>query len=293
MRVLWKNAYRALSLALCLLSLLWVFDIKVLDIENTSFFDIFDYTTANVLMPIGGLFTCLFVAWKMKPSFLRDQMTNKGALRGRLFPLLWFSRPNDSLLRLGKPKMDRRALLRACTNGSSELMSNISMNVVGMLYNLQLMHYAGEDGIAAYGVIMYVNFVFVSAFLGYSIGSGIEKMADKDRYVTVKGLAEQEVQANKIVWPLPYNSVGNNLEELYNTVEKNKNTIIAFLQKNGITDKEIILSAPTVTDRETILAGIKRGLILRDRYTVLFYLRDIGKFDEYAERATDELLKIL
>ena len=50
---------------------------------------------------------------------------------------------------------------------------------------------------------------------------------------------------------------------------------------------------PTVTDRETILAGIKRGLILRDRYTVLFYLRDIGKFDEYAERATDELLKIL
>ena len=79
-----------LSLALCLVSLLWVFDIKVLDIENTSFFDIFDYTTANVLMPIGGLFTCLFVAWKMKPSFLRDQMTNKGALRGRLFPLLWF-----------------------------------------------------------------------------------------------------------------------------------------------------------------------------------------------------------
>ncbi len=86
--------------------------------------------------------------------------------------------------------------------------------------------------------------------LGYYIGSGIEKMADKDRYVTVKGLAEQEVQANKIVWPLPYNSVGNNLDELYNTVEKNKNTIIAFLQKNGITEKEIILSAPTVTDRE-------------------------------------------
>ena len=80
-----------LSLALCLLSLLWVFDIKVLDIQDTSFFDIFDYTTANVLMPIGGLFTCLFVAWKMKPSFLRDQMTNKGALRGRLFPLLWFT----------------------------------------------------------------------------------------------------------------------------------------------------------------------------------------------------------
>ena len=73
------------------MSLLWVFDFKVLDIQDTSFFDIFDYTTANILMPIGGLFTCLFVAWKMKPSFLREQMTNKGALRGRFFPLLWFT----------------------------------------------------------------------------------------------------------------------------------------------------------------------------------------------------------
>ena len=50
---------------------------------------------------------------------------------------------------------------------------------------------------------------------------------------------------------------------------------------------------PTVTDRETILAGIKRALTMRDRYTILFYLRDIGKFDEYAQKATDELLKII
>ena len=78
-----------LSLALCLLSLLWVFDIDMLDLKNTSFFDIFDYVTANVLMPLGGLFTCIFVAWRMKPDFLRNEITNYGELRGRAFPLLY------------------------------------------------------------------------------------------------------------------------------------------------------------------------------------------------------------
>ncbi len=80
-----------LSLALCMLSLLWVFDIDMLDLKNTSFFDIFDYVTANVLMPLGGLFTCIFVAWRMKPDFLRNEITNYGELRGRAFPLLYYT----------------------------------------------------------------------------------------------------------------------------------------------------------------------------------------------------------
>ena len=80
-----------LSLVLCLLSLLWVFDIDMLDLKNTSFFDIFDYVTANVLMPLGGLFTCIFVAWRMKPDFLRNEITNYGELRGRAFPLLYYT----------------------------------------------------------------------------------------------------------------------------------------------------------------------------------------------------------
>lgn len=75
-------------------------------------------------------------------------------------PLVYFSRQNSSLLRLTKTKMDGKALLRACTNGSSELMSNISMSLVNMLYNFQLIKYAGEDGIAAFGVLMYVNLIF-------------------------------------------------------------------------------------------------------------------------------------
>ena len=86
-------------------------------------------------------------------------------------PLLYFARPNRSLLRLGKTKLDSRALLKACTNGSSELMTNLSSSLVTVLYNFQLMQLAGEDGIAAYGVIMYVNFIFIAIFIGYSIGS--------------------------------------------------------------------------------------------------------------------------
>jgi Na+-driven multidrug efflux pump len=90
---------------------------------------------------------------------------------GAIIPLIYFARPNSSLLRLGTCRFDGMALLRTCTNGSSELMSNLSMSVVGMLYNIQLMHYAGEDGVAAYGVIMYVNFVFMSVFIGVAIGT--------------------------------------------------------------------------------------------------------------------------
>lgn len=90
---------------------------------------------------------------------------------GAMIPLVYFMRPNDSLLQLGKCHMDARALLQTCTNGSSELMSNLSMSLVSMLYNSQLIKYAGENGIAAYGVIMYVNFVFIAVFIGFVIGS--------------------------------------------------------------------------------------------------------------------------
>ena len=90
---------------------------------------------------------------------------------GAVIPLVYFARPNPSLLKLGRCSFDGRALLRTATNGSSELMSNLSMSLVSMLYNLQLMAHAGEDGIAAYGVIMYVNFIFIAVFIGISIGA--------------------------------------------------------------------------------------------------------------------------
>lgn len=89
---------------------------------------------------------------------------------GGAVPLVYFIRKNSSILRLGRTKYEGRAILQACINGSSEFMSNISMSLVGMLYNLQLLKYAGENGVAAYGVIMYVSMIFAAAFMGYSIG---------------------------------------------------------------------------------------------------------------------------
>lgn len=90
---------------------------------------------------------------------------------GGVIPLIYFFRPNSSILRLGRTRFDGHALVKACTNGSSEFMSNVAMSLVAMLYNVQLMKYAGEDGIAAYGVMMYVSMIFSAAFIGYSIGT--------------------------------------------------------------------------------------------------------------------------
>lgn len=90
---------------------------------------------------------------------------------GGLIPLVYFIFSKRSLLRLTKAKFDKNAMLKTCINGSSEMMTNVSMSLVSMLYNFQLMKFAGENGVAAYGVIMYVNFIFVAIFIGYSVGS--------------------------------------------------------------------------------------------------------------------------
>ena len=90
---------------------------------------------------------------------------------GGLVPLVYFARPNSSTLRLGKPVVDLHALGKACLNGSSELVSNIAMSLVSMLYNYQLMRYIGADGVAAYGVIQYVVWIFLSLVMGFAMGS--------------------------------------------------------------------------------------------------------------------------
>lgn len=90
---------------------------------------------------------------------------------GGLFPILYFARRNSSLLKLGRTHFNGKIFLCACGNGSSELMTNLSSSIVNSLYNIQLMNLAGENGVAAFGTIMYVNFIFIAIFLGYSIGS--------------------------------------------------------------------------------------------------------------------------
>ena len=96
--------------------------------------------------------------------------TISSQILGSTISLIYFASKNKSLLRLSKFKYDGKSLLKAATNGSSELMSNISMNLVGMLYNIQLLKYVGEDGVSAYGVLMYVCMIFLSIFIGFSIG---------------------------------------------------------------------------------------------------------------------------
>ena len=96
--------------------------------------------------------------------------TGISQLIGALIPLVYFSLPNSSLLRIVRPKFDWRSFAKICTNGSSELMTNISSSIVCILYNYRLYDMAGEDGVAAYCVIMYVAFIFISAYVGYSVG---------------------------------------------------------------------------------------------------------------------------
>lgn len=97
--------------------------------------------------------------------------TALGEIVGGIYPLYYFSRENSSLLRFTKFRFSGRILLNTCINGSSEMVTSLSSSIVNVLYNIQLLKIAGEDGVAAFGVLMYANFVFVAIFLGYSIGS--------------------------------------------------------------------------------------------------------------------------
>lgn len=96
--------------------------------------------------------------------------TGISQLIGGIVPLIYFIKKSENL-KLVKTKFELKPILQACANGSSEMVTNISMSLVNMLYNLQLMKYAGADGVVAYGIIMYVSFIFSGTYMGYSIGS--------------------------------------------------------------------------------------------------------------------------
>ena len=89
---------------------------------------------------------------------------------GGIIPLIYFLRPNSSLLQITKTKIEIKPVLRACGNGASELVTTVTSSVVGMLYNFRLLEYSGENGVATYGVLMYVSMVFQAIFVGYSVG---------------------------------------------------------------------------------------------------------------------------
>ena len=90
---------------------------------------------------------------------------------GAIIPLIYFSRKNDTELKLGKTKFELDTIIKTCTNGSSEMVTNLSMSLVNILFNMQLMKFAGANGVSAYGIIMYVGFLFVGTYMGYSVGT--------------------------------------------------------------------------------------------------------------------------
>lgn len=148
----------------------------VLQNEFQSFFVTAEKPKLGLFVTVGAGLTnivldALFVAvfdWGLVGAAVA---TAASAVVGGATPVVYFFSKNSSLLRFTKAKFEFKPFVKTCANGSSELMTNISMSLVNILYNYQLMKFAGEDGVAAYGVIMYVNFIFISVFFGYSIGS--------------------------------------------------------------------------------------------------------------------------
>lgn len=117
-------------------------------------------------MVLDGLFVAVF-SWGLAGAAVATAFSQ---FVGGILPVFYFAGKNESRFQLVRFQFDGRALVKICTNGASELMSNISMSFVGMLYNIQLMKYTGENGVAAYGVLMYVSMVFQAVFLGYAVG---------------------------------------------------------------------------------------------------------------------------
>ncbi len=148
----------------------------MLQMEFQSFFVVAEKPQLGLWVTVGAgvanmVLDALFIAvfkWGLAGAAMA---TASSQVVGGILPLIFFIGSKTSRLKLTKAKWDGRAFLRTCTNGSSELMSNMSMSLVSMLYNTQLMKYAGEDGVAAYGVLMYVNMVFIAIFIGYAIGT--------------------------------------------------------------------------------------------------------------------------
>ena len=117
------------------------------------------------------LFDALFVAvfeWGLLGAALATAFSQ---VLGGVLPVFYFSRKNDSLLRLGKTSFEGKTLVKVCVNGISELMTNISLSVVSILYNAQLMKIVGIAGVSAYGIMQYIGFIFIGVFIGYSVGS--------------------------------------------------------------------------------------------------------------------------
>lgn len=158
---------RILLLAMPFFMLQFYFQMLFITAERAKLGTLLTVTAGCTNILLDALFVVVF-QWGLAGAAAATAISQS---LGGLFPVFYFSRPNRSRLRFTTPARSVRLILHACANGSSELMSNIAASIVTILYNLQLLRLAGEDGVAAYGVVMYVAFIFSAIFLGYAIGS--------------------------------------------------------------------------------------------------------------------------
>ena len=163
----------------CVLYGRWILPVLpafMLQYEFQSFFVTAEKPKLGLAVTVGAGF-CNIVLDALLVAVLRLGLpgaavaTAVSQLAGGAVPVVYFLKGRGGLLRLGKTSWDGRAMRKACSNGSSEFISNISMSLVSMLYNYQLIRYAGEDGVAAYGVLMYVAMIFLAVFIGFSVGT--------------------------------------------------------------------------------------------------------------------------
>lgn len=115
---------------------------------------------------------------------------------GAIIPLVYFFRENKTMLRLGKTKFEFSPIINPCTNGYSEMVTNLSMSLVSILFNKQLMEFSGANGVSAYGVIMYIGFLFSGTYVGYSVGTApiISYHYGAKNKEEVKGLLNKSVK---------------------------------------------------------------------------------------------------
>ena len=162
---------------------------------------------------------------------------------GGVLPLVYFMRPNSSLLRLTRTRLELGTILRASGNGASELVSSVTSSIIGMQYNFQLLRFAGENGVAAYGVMMYVEFIFVAVFVGYSIGGApiigyhygagnhteLKNMLRKSVILVLGGGIGMSVAGQLLASPLAHLFVGYDAELFALTVSGFRVFALAFV----------------------------------------------------------------
>lgn len=190
-------------------------------------------------MVLDALFIAVF-KWGVTGAALA---TGLSQCVGAVIPFVYFVRPNNGLLKLTKTKLETKPILKACANGSSEMVSNATSAVIGILYNFQLLKYAGENGVASYGVLMYVQFVFAAIFIGYAMGSApvisyhfgagnsgeLKSLLKKSNVLMFAAGAAMAVSAQILALPLAKLFVGYNPELLNMTVRALRISTVSFV----------------------------------------------------------------